>query len=48
MPVERAEPRLHELTALDTEHGSDLQLDPLLQAVAGQLRDQLPSGAAIE
>jgi hypothetical protein len=34
--------------ALDTEHGSDLQLDPLLQAMAGQLRHQLPSGAAIE
>ena len=48
MPVERAEPQLHELMALDINHGSDLQLDPLLQAVAGQLRDQLPSGTAVE
>lgn len=31
---------------LDTEHGSGLQLDELLQAEAGQLGNQLPSGAA--
>jgi hypothetical protein len=33
--------------ALNTEHGGNLQLDQLLQAVAHQLRDQLPSCAAI-
>jgi hypothetical protein len=33
---------------LGTDHGSVLQLDQLLQAVACQLEDQLPSGAAIE
>jgi len=36
------------LVALSTEHGSDLQLDHLLQPVAHQLRDQLPSCAAIQ
>jgi len=33
---------------IGTEHSGDLQLDQLLQAMAGQLVDQLPSGAAIE
>ncbi len=36
------------LVPIGTEHGGDFQLDQLLQAVAGQLWDQLPSGAAIE
>ena len=36
------------LMAIGTEHGGDLQLDQLLQAMAGQLGNQLPSGAAIE
>ena len=31
-----------------TENGGDLQFDQLLQAMAGQLGNQLPSGAAIE
>jgi len=43
-----AEPLLGALMAVRTEHGGDLQLDQLLQAVAGQLGDQLPGGAAIE
>ena len=34
--------------AIGTENGGDLQLDQLLQAVAGQLGDQLPSCAAIQ
>jgi hypothetical protein len=34
--------------AVGTEHSGDLQLDQLLQAMAGQLGDQLPSGAAIQ
>jgi hypothetical protein len=34
--------------ALSAEHGSDLQLDQLLQAVAYQFGDQLTGGAAIE
>lgn len=33
---------------IGTEHGSDLQLDELLQAVARQLRDQLAVFAAME
>jgi hypothetical protein len=36
------------LMPIGTEHSGDLQLDQLLQAMAGQLGDQLPSGAAIE
>jgi hypothetical protein len=43
-----AEPLLAALMAVSTEHGSDLQLDQLLQAMAGQLGDQLPGAAAIE
>ena len=43
-----AEPFVGELMALGTEHGGNLQLDQLLQAVAGQLRDQLPDRAAIQ
>ncbi len=43
-----AEPFLAALIPARTEYGGDLQLDQLLQAVAGQLGDQLPSGAAIE
>jgi hypothetical protein len=34
--------------AIGTEHGGDLQFDQLLQAVAGQLGDQLAGRAAIE
>jgi hypothetical protein len=34
--------------ALRAEHGSDLQLDQLLQAVAHQLGDQLTGAAAIQ
>jgi hypothetical protein len=43
-----AEPFVGALMALGTEHGGNLQLDQLLQALAGQLRDQLPGGAAIQ
>jgi hypothetical protein len=31
-----------------TEEGGKLQLDQLLQAMAGEFRDQLPGAAAIE
>ena len=34
--------------AFGSEHGRNLQLDQLLQAVAHQLGNQLPSGAAIQ
>ena len=34
--------------AIRTEHGGDLQLHELLQAVACQLGDQLPGCAAIQ
>ncbi len=34
--------------AISTEYGGDLQLDQLLQAMAHQLRDQLPGSAAIQ
>jgi hypothetical protein len=34
--------------AISTNDGRGLQLDQLLQAVAGQFRDQLPGAAAIE
>jgi hypothetical protein len=34
--------------AVSTEEGGNLQLDQLLQAVASQFGDQLPSCAAIE
>ena len=43
-----AEPVLAALMALRAEHGSDLQLDQLLQAVAHQLGDQFPCSAAIQ
>jgi hypothetical protein len=43
-----AKPLLTALMALRAEHGSDLKLDQLLQAVAYELGDQLPSCAAIE
>jgi hypothetical protein len=46
--VEEAEPLLRAPMAIGTEHSGDLQLDQLLQAMAGQLGNQLPSGAAIE
>ena len=36
------------LMAISTNDGRGLQLDQLLQAVAGQLRDQLPGAASIE
>ena len=36
------------LVALGAEHGSNLQLDQLLQAMAHDLRDELPGRAAIE
>ena len=43
-----AKPILAALVALSTEHGSDLQLNQLLQAMAHQFRDQLSGSAAIE
>ncbi len=43
-----AEPVHTALMALRAEHGSDLQLDQLLQAVAHQLGDQLTGAAAIQ
>ena len=43
-----AGPLLGALMAIGTDHGGGLQLDQLLQPVAGQLRDQLPGAAAIE
>jgi hypothetical protein len=46
--VEEAEALLGSLMALGTDHGSVLQLDQLLQAVACQLGHQLPGRAAIE
>jgi hypothetical protein len=39
---------LRSLMAFGAEHGSHLELDQLLQAVAHQLGDQLPSCAAIQ
>ena len=36
------------LMPIGTEHSGDLQLDQLLQAMAGQIGDQLPSAAAID
>ena len=36
------------LLAIRTEHGGDFRLDQLLLAMAHQLRDQLPGGAAIQ
>jgi hypothetical protein len=39
---------LSALVPIGPEHGGDLQLDQLLQGMADQLGDQLPSGAAIE
>jgi hypothetical protein len=46
--VEEAEALIGVLMVLGTEHASDLQLDPLLQALACQLEYQLPGRAAIE
>jgi hypothetical protein len=43
-----AEPLLCALVPVRTEEGGKLQLDQLLQAMAGQLRDQFPGAAAIE
>jgi hypothetical protein len=43
-----AEPLIGALVPIGTEHGGDLQLDQLLQAMTGQLWDQLPSCPAIE
>ena len=43
-----AEPIVTALVALGAEHGRNLQLDQLLQAVAHDLRDELPGRAAIE
>jgi hypothetical protein len=34
--------------AVRTEDGGNFQLDQLLQAMAGQFRDQFPGAAAIE
>ena len=34
--------------AIGAEHGGDLQLDQLLQAVAHQFGNQLPGAAAIQ
>jgi hypothetical protein len=46
--VKEAEALLGSVIVLGTDHGIVLQLDPLLQAMAGQLEDRLSSGAAIE
>ena len=46
--VKEAEALLGSLMVLGTDHGIFLQLDQLLQAVACQLRYQLPCHAAIE
>jgi hypothetical protein len=46
--VAEAEPLLRALMAIGTEHGGDLQLDQLLQAMAGQLGNQLPGCAVIQ
>jgi hypothetical protein len=46
--VEQAEANLSAHIALGTEECGNLQLDPLLQAACGQLRDQLTGRAAIE
>jgi hypothetical protein len=43
-----AESLLAALMAVGTQKGSDLQLDQLLQAVAGQFRDQFTGAAAIQ
>ena len=43
-----AEPLLSAFMAVGTEEGGNLQLDQLLQAMAGQFRDQFPGAAAIE
>ncbi len=43
-----AKPLLGALVAVGTQHGGDLQLDQPLQAIAGQLGDQLTGGAAIQ
>jgi hypothetical protein len=41
-------PILTAFMAIGTEHGGDLQLDQLLQAMAHQFRDQFPGAAAIQ
>jgi hypothetical protein len=46
--VKEAEALLGSLMVLGTDHGSVLQLDQLLQAVACRLEDQLHVRAAIE
>jgi hypothetical protein len=46
--VEQAGANLRAHMALGTDNGGNLMLDPLLQAVAGQLRHQFPECAAIE
>ena len=43
-----AEPLVGALVAISAEHGGNLKLNQLLQAVAHQFRDELPSCAAIE
>ncbi len=48
MAVEEVETLLGSLMALGTDHGSVLQLDQLLQAVACPLGYQLHGRAAIE
>ncbi len=46
--VEEAAAFLGMVVAISTEHGGNLQLNLLVQDMAGQLADQLPSGAAIK
>ena len=43
-----AEPLLGALVPVGTEDGGKLQLDQLLQAMAGQFRDQFPGAAPIQ
>ena len=43
-----AEPLLGALMPIGTEEGGKHQLNQMLQAMAGQFGDQLPSAAAIE
>ena len=43
-----AQPLIGALMAIGAEHGGDLQLDQLLQAVAHQLGDELTGAAAIQ
>jgi len=43
-----AKPFLSALMAISTKYGGDLKLDQLLQAVAHQLRNELPGSVSIQ